>query len=521
MKCLEYALAYLNKGLSIIPVKGLHYSSDEKDIKTPLIKWQQYTQKQPSKDEVLSWFKRFEKAGIAIVTGKVSGIVVVDFDSDEAIKFAEERGMLDTVLVKTRKGLHAYYTYPDREIRNTVNVQGLKIDIRGDGGYVVAPPTEYPGGSYKWLTDFDRSKLKPLPEIFIKQYQNNTVASRVISIAKGVTAGQRNTSCASYAGLCAYLGFTLEEAIQNCLVWNQKNDPPLPEGEVIRTVKSVYKTHFRNIRYLYHEKNLLRYPIFVHSHDRIHKNEEILYEEEYNDETGTKKRRWKVVPGHLGLPGPFDEAVLMAIFKIVSEKYGSAVRNPVELGSIRSIATTMGYNENSGKIRTDIAKSIVRLKSLTIFSENLFFNAETKKFLTDCFSIFDRVKFSGTISDEKGKQQKVVHTVYLWFSQVILKNLQGNFVSKLDFNTYFALENSTARAIYRLLSGYDFNDIEIKYSKLCAKLQLKEYSSYGEVQKQLGRAHEELLAKKVFSRIEVSKNLKIAYQKHSQKAQML
>jgi hypothetical protein len=223
---LDWALKYLNNGLSVIPVKGLYYSSDERDIKTPFIKWQPYTQRLPSEEEVLSWFQRFEKAGVAIVTGKVSGIVVVDFDSSDAIEFARRNNLLNTVIVKTRKGLHAYYAYPDREIRNTVNIRGMKIDIRGEGGYVVAPPTEYPGGKYEWMVEFSRDKLAPFPQVFfdarnrnengacpsqhLSQEQIELITQQISSIYR---PGIRQQVCLALSGILRKSGFAMEDAI--------------------------------------------------------------------------------------------------------------------------------------------------------------------------------------------------------------------------------------------------------------------------------------------------------------------
>jgi len=79
-----------------------------------------------------------DDGNVGIVTGAVSGIVVLDLDSDDAIAEARRRGLpSSTILLKTARGEHWYFRHPGGTIRN-----GTKIfpsaDVRGDGGYVVA-----------------------------------------------------------------------------------------------------------------------------------------------------------------------------------------------------------------------------------------------------------------------------------------------------------------------------------------------------------------------------------------------
>lgn len=488
MTSVEFAKLYLEKGLSIIPVRSLRYSRKEDDFKTPLVKWADFQLRYPSVEEIHEWFSRYPEAGIAIVTGKLSGIVVVDFDSEKAIKWAEERELLNTACVRTRRGIHAYYRYPQgREIRNSVNVQGMRIDIRAEGGYVVAPPTAYPGGVYEWLKPLDL--IAELPEIFIIQNTGTTV-TKIADIARGVEQGRRNSSLASYAGHLFSMGFSFQDVLQACLIWNGRNTPPLDEKEVERTVQSIYRTHIRNlVSVAYYEKNLARYPLFVYSKDLIHTHNEIVYIEdplEYNNKK--IERHWKVVPGKYGLPGPFDEAVFLAVFKIIYEKYGPSFRNPADVGSLRNICRFLNIDDNSGENRREVAVSLLRLKTLTVISENLYYSAERNSFITDYFSVFDRVKFYG----EASSNTKEARTIYLWVNPVVAKNFQHGFAVRIDWNVFLKLPG-IARGLYRLLSAYDFNkSITFSYSKLAKKLQIKEYASIPEIKKQLTPALRQL-----------------------------
>jgi len=144
---LDAALVYLDMGYSVIPLKP-------KD-KVPVIKWQGYQTNRATEDEAKKWFEHGEN-NIGIVTGQISGLSVLDIDGPEALKLAKSKGLPETRLIKTGKqaGWHCYYKY-EPGLRNWQARNDLPgIDIRSDGGYVVAPPSIHPNGSqYKIIKD--------------------------------------------------------------------------------------------------------------------------------------------------------------------------------------------------------------------------------------------------------------------------------------------------------------------------------------------------------------------------------
>ena len=103
------------------------------------------------------WFRRWPRAGLGMATGRASGVWVLDLDGDKAIAWyaskVREHGKTPTRGVRTGRGRHLYFTFPDGvEIRNMQDVDKQKIDVRGDGGFVVLPPTlHYSGRRYEWL----------------------------------------------------------------------------------------------------------------------------------------------------------------------------------------------------------------------------------------------------------------------------------------------------------------------------------------------------------------------------------
>jgi len=142
------ALEYLDRGYSIIPIRP--------DTKRPFIKWLELQHRQPTEAEVSSWFEMWPNAQLAIVTGEISGIVVVDCDNEEALQHAVNCGMRSPVMVKTKRGWHMWFTHPNDGVRRGPRAGGNSrgedwpkfggLDFRGDGSYALLPPSE----NYSW-----------------------------------------------------------------------------------------------------------------------------------------------------------------------------------------------------------------------------------------------------------------------------------------------------------------------------------------------------------------------------------
>ncbi len=132
------------RGWSIIPLRW--------GTKLPAIRsWTEYQQRPATFEQLEQWFDRPELFNVGIVTGRVSGIFVLDCDSPEAIGWATEYMPISDLRVRTAKGLHLYYTYTaERPIRNKVRTRfdgrQLELDIRCDGGYVVGPASLHESG---------------------------------------------------------------------------------------------------------------------------------------------------------------------------------------------------------------------------------------------------------------------------------------------------------------------------------------------------------------------------------------
>ena len=110
-------------------------------------------------DQIDAWWRRWPRANVAVATGEVSGIVVLDVDlhkpgcREACAELAREIGRppATRTALTGGGGQHLAYEHPGFRVGNGTNVFGVGIDIRGDGGYIVAPPSVHVSGKpYRW-----------------------------------------------------------------------------------------------------------------------------------------------------------------------------------------------------------------------------------------------------------------------------------------------------------------------------------------------------------------------------------
>ncbi|MFC1865790.1 bifunctional DNA primase/polymerase [Chloroflexota bacterium] len=227
----ETVQALRNLGYSVVPSKGKH----------PLVKWKPYQERLPTDAEHKSWRNNLKPELYGVITGKLSGVVVVDCDSPEAMQV-----MVDLKLhIRTpRNGGHYYFTYPGYPVKTMAGIL-LNIDIRGDGGYVNAVGTTSKG-EYK-------VEIMPTPDtiyswdqmpaaIMEKMAGNESESVPTIETEPStiITEGKRNATFASLAGTMQHRGMPLEAIEAALLTVNRLQcQPPLEEKEVLSITKSV------------------------------------------------------------------------------------------------------------------------------------------------------------------------------------------------------------------------------------------------------------------------------------------
>ncbi len=253
INCESAALDYLRRGWSVIPIRA--------HDKRPAIRWLEFQQRHASEDEVRDWFQRWPDGNVGIVTGVVSGIVVLDIDPkhDGDVSLAgliREHGPLpQTIEAQTGGGgRHIYFAHPGGVVHNKVGL-APGMDLRGDGGCVVAPPSVHVSGrTYQWLPDHDSQyvSLAPMPHWLLRmasdsqQRPGHTLEYGRKLVQEGVPQGERNNTIASLTGHLLWHGVDPDVVKELLLCWNRlRCRPPLPDEEVIQVIDSITRLHER------------------------------------------------------------------------------------------------------------------------------------------------------------------------------------------------------------------------------------------------------------------------------------
>lgn len=160
---LTIAHKYRSCGWSIVP-----QASGEKK---PKVKWGPYQKKLATVSEVNNWWQKFPQAGIALITGPLSGVFIIDVDGvaahEELIKHLG--GTPDAPQVHSGSGdpyrYHLYFQHPDFETKAKATPWHRELEFRGNKGLLILPPSIHKSGNqYQW-TEASREWTGPLPDL--------------------------------------------------------------------------------------------------------------------------------------------------------------------------------------------------------------------------------------------------------------------------------------------------------------------------------------------------------------------
>lgn len=224
----EAALRLCHRGLSVVPVGR---------DKRPLVAWARFQKAPADAEQVNEWWTRWPEANVGVVTGAVSGIVVLDADGPEGLASLKALGTPATTwLSKTARGWHQFFRYPEDgvTIRNST---GLRpgLDVRGDGGYVIVPPSLHASGRrYAWRTAPGQMALAPIPANVLTLLAGPTNGHGVSDRnPRDIPEGRRNDALYRCGRSLKAKGLSADAIKAALLEANRTRcKPPLPEDEV-------------------------------------------------------------------------------------------------------------------------------------------------------------------------------------------------------------------------------------------------------------------------------------------------
>jgi bifunctional DNA primase/polymerase-like protein/uncharacterized protein DUF3987 len=220
--------------------------------------------------QVMAWWGKWPEANIGLRTG--DGVFVVDVDGPEGAAYLAERGVPNTLSATTGRGTHLYFFAPEGiEIRNRAKI-APDLDVRGDGGYVLAPCSEHASGAVyawvdqeaeiaeapEWLVDAVREREAPEREPVVATYRApgeitpyaKAALEREFERLSAAGEGSRNhtlfCAVANLAELVA--GGELPESLVRDESWAIARAIGLEEMETRRTIDSAFRKASRNPR---------------------------------------------------------------------------------------------------------------------------------------------------------------------------------------------------------------------------------------------------------------------------------
>jgi hypothetical protein len=210
-------------------------------------------------DRINGWWAQVPTLNIGIATGAPSNLFVLDIDSDEgeaALRQLEEQhgALPSTIEAITGRGRHIYFALNGHgPIKGSVKKIAPGLDVRGDGNYVIAPPSLHENGrTYCWSVD-SADSLSEAPAwllTLIKDANPPEAKGKPLEhwdsvLTNTIPAGERNNTLASICGKLLFCGLTdivLLYDIMLC-VNAARCSPPLSNADIEKIVSSVVRGH--------------------------------------------------------------------------------------------------------------------------------------------------------------------------------------------------------------------------------------------------------------------------------------
>ena len=242
---LDYAIEYASKGMAVFPLKP----KEKKPLTAHGVK-----DATTDFDQITKWWKKNPNANIGIACGQISGgLLVIDLDErangvsgfDSLHEWESEHGELpETARTITGKGgSHILFRVPHKESNRVDLLDG--VDVRSDGGYIVAPPSIHPNGNtYQWEYDPEEYPIADADDTVLDLL---SVGKKLVEVDKftspdKIPDGKRNDTIYKLACSLQSRGLGDGSILAACRAENEaKCNPPLSDEEVDKIVDSALR----------------------------------------------------------------------------------------------------------------------------------------------------------------------------------------------------------------------------------------------------------------------------------------
>lgn len=203
--------------------------------------WKEYQSRRPNEGKVEAWIKDFPGCNWGVVTGSISGVIVLDVDGEAGARSLKECGDLPvTWETTTGRGVHLWFRHPGGDIPSAVGVRP-GLDVRAEGGYVVGPESIHESGQfYAWKHAPWDTRLADAPSSVLDLVRTPSnsklpVTTHPPNDSRIITEGSRNDSLYRIGRQMHAIGLG-NDAIQAALnIHNQAVcRPPMDTKEVER-----------------------------------------------------------------------------------------------------------------------------------------------------------------------------------------------------------------------------------------------------------------------------------------------
>lgn len=256
---LESALWYREKmGFCVIPVRPDFDPIEGKFFKKPYIKWAEFQKRLSTEAEIRSWWTKWPAAMIGVITGELCNLYIIDCDSDEAYQKIQSLlpdSFLTPIVLTPRGGHHLWFKCSNGGLLRSVPGVLPETDTRGNGGYIIAPPSiNEHGGTYQWAEGLDLGSVAPqeLPQDIVSTFGGGSGGDGGRSIDGFVNTthddndyiilhkGHRDQDLFSIGMALADGRYKRSNIVQVLNILAKNCNPPFPENELSDKIKSVF-----------------------------------------------------------------------------------------------------------------------------------------------------------------------------------------------------------------------------------------------------------------------------------------